>query len=200
MLKKRSIIAIVFLLLFPFFSAFAGQITIPFGKTYDYNNILVKRVIDGDTIQLVDGSRVRYSGINTPESVDRRRGVEYYGKESSNFNKQLVQGKNVRLEFDVQQKDKYGRLLAYVYVGDTFVNAELVKQGYTQASTYPPNVKYADLFRKFENEARAQGRGLWASPDLAKNEDYYVASQRSQVFHRPECPNAKDIASYNKVR
>lgn len=177
-----------------------AQVSIPFGKFYDYNNILVKKVIDGDTIQLEDSSRVRYIGINTPESVDRRRPIEALGKESAKFNKQLVQGKNVRLEFDVQKKDDYGRLLAYVYVGDTFVNAELVKQGYAQASTYPPNVKYADLFQRLEREAREAGRGLWASPALAKNEDYYIASKNSQVFHRPGCPLVNKIASYNIVR
>ena len=159
------------------------------------------RVIDGDTIQLEDGSRVRYCGINTPETKDPRRGVEYYGKEASKFNKSLVEGKNVRLEFDAQQQDKYGRLLAYVYLQDgTFVNAELVRQGYAQASTYPPNVKYADLFRKYEQEAREQGRGLWSDTKLAQKEDYYIASKNSQVFHRPECPYAGKIADYNKVR
>lgn len=166
----------------------------------DCTGILINRVIDGDTIQLEDGSRVRYIGINTPETKDPRRPVEFMGKEAYQFNKKLVEGKNVRLEFDVQQRDEYGRLLAYVYVGDTFVNAELVKQGYAQASTYPPNIKYAELFQKLEKEARENGRGLWASQSLAKNEDYYIASQNSQVFHRPDCPYASKIASYNRVK
>ena len=142
--------------------------------------------------------------------------MEYYGKEAHFFNKSLVEGKNVRLEFDVQQKDKYGRLLAYVYVQtndarnipefkdrtalELMVNAELVRQGYAQASAYPPNVKYADMFRKLEKEARAQVRGLWSSIDLAEKEDYYIASKNSQVFHRPECLYADKIAGYNKVR
>ena len=200
-----SIVTLLFFLTLPIFADqlhtdSQAQITIPFGKSYNYNNILVKRVIDGDTIQLEDGSRVRYCGIDTPETKHPQKPVQYFGKEAYLFNKKLVEGKNVRLEFDVQQKDKYGRTLAYVYVGDTFVNAELVKQGYAQASTYPPNVKYADLFRKYEQEAREQGRGLWSDTKLAQKEDYYIASKNSQVFHRPECPYASKIASYNKVR
>lgn len=114
-----------------------------------------------------------------------------------------MEGKNVRLEFDVQQKDKYGRLLAYVYAGDTFVNAELVKQGYAQITTYPPNVKYVNHFKKLEKEAREQGRGLWASakpviPGI-KKETCYTASIKSKVFHSSGCPHVKKIIESNKV-
>jgi micrococcal nuclease len=85
------------------------------------------------------------------------------GKEAAEFTRRLVQDKTVRLELDVQQRDKYGRLLAYVYLEDgTFVNAEIMKAGYAQVMTIPPNVKYQDLFLEFQREAREQGRGLWS--------------------------------------
>lgn len=124
----------------------------------------VVRIVDGDTIDVSIGGqtlRVRYIGINTPETVDPNRPVECMGKEASAANTQLVEGKRVRLEKDVSETDRFGRLLRYVYVGDLFVNAELVRQGYAQVSTFPPDVKYQDLFLKLQTEARDAGRGLW---------------------------------------
>ena len=89
------------------------------------------RVIDGDTIILNNGERVRLIGVDTPETKHPRKPVEYYGKEASAFTKKMIEGKEVRLEYDWQRKDKYGRTLAYVYLKNgTFLNAEIVKQGY----------------------------------------------------------------------
>ena len=101
----------------------------------------VKKVIDGDTIELVDGTKIRYIGIDTPETVHPSKPVEFMGKEASNFNKTLVEGQCVHLEYDVERTDKYGRTLAYVYLDTLFVNAELVKQGYAQILTIPPDVR-----------------------------------------------------------
>jgi len=131
----------------------------------------VKSVIDGDTIELENGERVRYIGIDTPETKHPSKPVQYYGKEASEANRSLVEGKEVRLEFDVQQRDKYGRLLAYVYVGDTFVNAWLVENGYAQILTIPPNVKYQDKFLELQKKARQEGRGLWGKPEAQVKED-----------------------------
>jgi micrococcal nuclease len=90
------------------------------------------------------------------------RGVEPYGKKAAEANRKLVDGKTVRLQFDVQQLDRYGRTLAYVYLEDgTFVNAWLVEHGYAQVMTVPPNVKYQELFLNLQREAREAGRGLW---------------------------------------
>ncbi|MFC2068429.1 thermonuclease family protein [Chloroflexota bacterium] len=124
----------------------------------------VVRVIDGDTIEVkIDGnlSTVRYIGIDTPETVHPTKEDEPYGKEASVRNRELVEGRIVILEKDVSETDKYGRLLRYVYVGDVFVNAELVKQGYAQVTTYPPDVKYQGIFIQLQREAREAGRGLW---------------------------------------
>jgi len=119
--------------------------------------------VDGDTAVLSTGERVRYIGVDTPEIHHPRRPVEPYAREAKEFNRRLVEGKRVRLEFDVQRYDKYERLLAYVYLEEgTFVNAELLAQGYAQLLTIPPNVKHTDLFVKLQREARKAGRGLWS--------------------------------------
>ena len=122
----------------------------------------VVRGVDGDTIELEGGQKVRYIGIDTPETVDPRRPVGCFGKEASTKNKALVEGKNVRLVKDISETDKYGRLLRYVYVGDIFVNEYLVREGYARVSSYPPDVRYRDLFREAEADARINKRGLWA--------------------------------------
>lgn len=125
----------------------------------------VVHVVDGDTIDVNLGGqvfRVRYIGVDTPETVHPSQPVECMGREASALNTQLVQGQVVRLEKDVSETDRYGRLLRYVYVGNVFVNAELVRQGLAQVSTYPPDVKYQDLFLQMQREARAAGRGLWS--------------------------------------
>ncbi len=140
--------------------------TTPISKT-----VLVMRVIDGDTIEIEGGRKVRYIGIDTPETVHPDKGVECYGIEASNKNKELVQGKKIRLEKDVSETDKYGRLLRYVWTGDTFVNDYLVKQGYAHSSTYPPDIKFQEQLRQSQREAMTNNRGLWsgcAVPSLSK--------------------------------
>ncbi|MFW6248535.1 MAG: thermonuclease family protein, partial [Bacteroidota bacterium] len=89
--------------------------------------------------------------------------VEFYGKEASDFVKKMLEGKKVKLEYDVQEKDRYGRTLAYVYLEDgTFLNAELVRQGYAQVMTIPPNVKFSELFLDLQKKAREGELGLWS--------------------------------------
>jgi len=126
----------------------------------------VVRVVDGDTIEVeLDGQRykVRYIGVDTPETRHPQQGLECFGREATEKNRELVEGKTVYLEKDVSETDRYGRLLRYVYLADgTFVNAELVRLGYAQVATYPPDVRYADLFLRLQREARQAGRGLWS--------------------------------------
>lgn len=125
------------------------------------------RIVDGDTIHVQIGStieKVRYIGVNTPEVHHPAKGEEPGGREASEVNRQLVAGKRVRLQLDVQERDRYGRILAYVWVGDLMVNAEMVRQGYAQVMTIPPNVRYQDLFLKLQRDAREAGRGLWRRP------------------------------------
>ncbi|MBI4341530.1 MAG: thermonuclease family protein [Candidatus Omnitrophica bacterium] len=140
------------------------------------SEVIVRRVIDGDTIELSDGRLIRYIGIDTPE-VRRRRGdhwvedPEPFGREAAERNRQLVEGKRVRLEFDVETHDRYGRWLAYVYLvepsgsgeptRELLVNAQLVREGFAQPMTIPPNVAHAEEFRALSREARDGRRGLW---------------------------------------
>ena len=124
----------------------------------------VVRIVDGDTIsvQLADRvEKVRYIGVNTPEIHHPIKREGPGGREAAEENQRLVGGRHVRLELDVRTRDRYGRLLAYVWAGDTMVNAELIRLGYAQVMTVPPNVRYQDLFVKLQRDAREANRGLW---------------------------------------
>jgi len=127
----------------------------------------VGRVVDGDTFVAVIGGgqdRVRVIGVNTPETVAPGRPVERYGKQASAFAKHWLTGATVRLAGDVEPRDRYGRLLAYVWLADgTFWNALLAAEGYAQQLTIPPNVAFAELLGRLVAEARASHRGLWAA-------------------------------------
>src|SRR5262245_1080343 len=125
---------------------------------------IVVRVVDGDTIHVRVDNRietVRYIGVDTPEVRHPTRGAEPGGQEASAVNRELVGGKRVRLELDVRPRDRNGRLLAYVWVVGVIVNAELVRRGYAQVMTVPPNVRYQQLFLDLQRAARQSGRGLW---------------------------------------
>lgn len=124
-------------------------------------SVLVTRVVDGDTIELETGRRVRYIGVDTPESLHPNKAVECFAKESFAKNKALVEGRRVRLEKDVSEADRYGRLLRYVYIDTLFVNDVLVREGFAHASSYPPDVKYQDKLREAEQSARHNQWGLW---------------------------------------
>ena len=117
--------------------------------------VLVSRVIDGDTIEVLGGERVRYIGIDAPETG------EYFAAEATEKTRELVEGKRVRLESDVEDRDEYGRLLRYVWRDDIMVNAELVRLGCAYSYSLVPNVKYRQLFLQSEREARELCRGLW---------------------------------------
>lgn len=130
-------------------------------------NIIVSRVVDGDTIKVQDGGEektVRLLGVNTPETVDPRKTVECYGRESSRWLKNMIEGKTVRLQADASQgdKDKYGRYLRYVWLEDnTLINAKIIEEGYGFEYTYEIPYKYWSEFRQYQNLAREEERGLW---------------------------------------
>ncbi len=170
----------------------------------------VKRVIDGDTIEVdLNGKayKVRYIGINSPEHD------QPFGDKATEANSSLVFGKTVILEKDVSETDKYGRLLRYVYVGDLFVNAHLVKFGWAQAATYPPDVKYSALFVSLEREARENNEGCWAITEETEEEPpppteeeppppptkMFVGSKKSDVYHYPNCRYVKMIKPENII-
>ena len=125
----------------------------------------VLRVVDGDTILVRDSGghteRVRYIGVDTPESVKPNTPVQCYGHEASNYNKSLVQGRTVRLVPDSEPVDKYGRSLAYVYADGKLVQSELLTGGYARTLEIPPNTSRAAQFAKLEDVAIRTNKGLW---------------------------------------
>ena len=128
----------------------------------------VVRVVDGDTIHVQLGGRrekVRYIGVDTPESVKPGTPVQCFAKRAGAFNRHLVAGERVRLVLDAEHRDRYGRLLAYVYRASdgVFVNAALVRRGYAQPLTIAPNVAHAKQFRRLAAAARHAGRGMWSA-------------------------------------
>lgn len=136
-------------------------------KQKSENTFAVKKISDGDTFWIYNGTeegqKIRLIGVDAPESrsvFKKKQG--YYGIEAKEYLTNLLKGKHVKLEYDVDRTDQYGRTLAYVYLEDgTFVNADLVKNGYAMVMTVPPNVKFADEFVKLQQEARENNRGLW---------------------------------------
>ncbi len=165
------------------------------GKSVILEEAKVARVIDGDTIELENGQRVRYIGIDTPETVDPRKPVQCFGREASSKNKELVEGETVRLEKDVSQTDKYGRLLRYVFVNDVFVNDYLVVEGFAYASTFPPDIKYQNKFLKSERQAQLDNKGLWSSCGVDSQQVQQsptdciikgnITSQGEKIYHLP---------------
>ncbi len=127
-----------------------------------YEEAVVVRVIDGDTIELEDGRRVRYIGIDTPETVHPEKDVECYGPEATARNRELVEGKNVELQAGVEESDRYGRLLRYVHVDGRFVNALLVAEGYAHASPFGNERRFRQVFAQLEQYSQLRDRGMWA--------------------------------------
>ena len=117
---------------------------------------LVTRVIDGDTVELSNGERVRLIGIDTPE-VD-----EYYYEEATTQLRTLIEGETVRMEVDTNNRDAYDRLLRYIYLGDTFVNYEMVSGGHAESYCFEPDIKYCDEFNEADEDAKENNRGMWA--------------------------------------
>ena len=144
-------------------------------QTQDQTSARVVRAVDGDTLKLANGERVRLIGVDTPEMHENpklyrdatRSGQDVQtilsmGRVAYDFTRKLVEGREVRLEFDVQQRDRYGRLLAYVYLNDgTFLNEEIIKNGYAYPMTIPPNIRHSENFKSLFEQARTKHIGLW---------------------------------------
>ncbi len=184
--------------------------TVSINDKVESDTVKVTRVVDGDTI-IVDlngvEERVRLIGIDTPESVhpDASRNLPE-GKVASEFTKSRLEGKEVKLEFDVQERDQYGRLLAYVYIDGTMFNKTLLSEGYARIATYPPNVKYVEDFTAIQKQAREGNKGLWSEETFnsevvpeVKSSGTYVGSLNSDKYHKPTCRHAKNIESFNEI-
>ncbi len=161
---------------------------------------VIIKVIDGDTVELQTGEKVRYIGVDTPESVAPNKPVECFAKEAYEKNRELVEGKSAILVKDISDKDRYGRLLRYVYVNDIFINAELVENGYAKAVAYPPDVKFVSKFNALSENAKTNNLGLWGvcekknqtktpvSPAAGCLIKGNVSANGEKIYHLPNCP------------
>lgn len=181
---------------------------------YPYGKYKVKRVIDGDTIEVdFNGTneKIRLIGIDTPESVhpDADKNVKD-GELVSDYTKEKLEGKEVALEFDAQERDHYGRILAYVWIDGEMYNKHLLNVGYAQISTYPPNIKYVDDFNAAQREARESQIGLWSEKTEVKEQDTpkqsiiplevnYIGNANTMKFHYTNCNSVDDMKESNKV-
>lgn len=162
------------------------------GAEAEQEEYAVTRVVDGDTIIVnINGKdeRLRFIGVDTPESVhpDKSKNVPY-GQVASDFTKAQLEGKSVTLEFDAQERDRYGRLLAYVYVDGKMFNETLLEEGHAKVATFPPNVKYVEGFTVRQREAREGQKGLWA-------EGLFLADEAEPRGELPEKTQGSSAAS-----
>jgi micrococcal nuclease len=141
----------------------------------------VTRVVDGDTMKVsfTEGGKVKEETIrlllvDTPESVDPEKPVQPFALDASNYAKTMLTGKDVQLELDVSERDKYGRLLCYLYIGDNMFNELLLENGYARvAYIYPPNVKYVDQFREIQKKAQQKALNIWSVENYAQEDGYH---------------------------
>ena len=186
-MKRKNIIIILFI-------AFIG---LSFAHPSSFR---VKYIFDGDTILLETGQHVRYIGIDAPEMGRDGRKDEFLARESMDFNRSLVRGRRVTLDFDLEKQDHYGRLLAYVFTekGD-MVNALLVRKGLARVMVTGSNHKYFTLLRDHQRLAISEKLGLWSRAPQGV-EPYYLGNRHSHRFHRPSCPLAGELSGHRLIR
>ena len=160
----------------------------------------VRYVYDGDTILLDGGDSVRYIGIDTPEIDHKGRKSEFMAQAARDFNIKLVKGARVKIEYDQERKDRYGRRLAYVFLenGD-MVNAILVRKGLANVMLKSPNVKYKALLLDCQREAMKERLGIWSRSPM-REEKYYLGNKNSYRFHTPDCLFGRKMSKKNVVR
>ena len=158
----------------------------------------VKWVVDGDTVVLNNGQKLRYIGIDAPELAHDGHKAEPYADESRQLNASLVNREKIRLEFDKERNDQYERLLAYVFLKDkTFVNAEILSNGYAYLLYHRPNIRHNALMLQSQRVAMSAKKGIWR--DWTEHKKNYVANKRSRRFHLPTCPFGKRIKPQNRI-
>lgn len=210
----------------------------PTQSSNTFEEVVVERVVDGDTIVVSGGQKVRLILVDTPETKHPKKGVEYFGKEASAYTTSQLTGKTVYLQKDVSETDRYGRLLRYVWiarpssnnpsndeVASLCFNATLIKNGYGKLATFPPDIKYVDLFKSLERQARQANTGLWAggtAPEAPKptpqkpvakpkasapTKTYnsnpinapYIGNSNSGKFHKRGCRSVQKMSPHNMV-
>lgn len=160
--------------------------------------VVIRKVLDGDTVVLGDGRHVRYIGINAPEIEHGTEPAEWLGPTAHRVNRTLVQGRTVRLEFETERRDQYGRWLAHIVLsGKTHVGNELVMRGLAHVLVRPPNIMHASNLRVSQRKAMAAGRGMWH--DWDRRESPCVGNRRSGRFHLKSCPYGQRTAPSNRI-
>lgn len=158
---------------------------------------VIERVVDGDTVVLEDGRRLRYIGIDAPETVHPNQEAGCYGAEASARNSELVEGREIFLEKDVGEVDRYGRLLRYVWLDEVMINELLVADGYAFSSSFPPDIGRQEELRQAQNQASQALRGLWSSCQLDTPSTGCVikgnVSGQRKLYHLPECPSYDSV-------
>jgi micrococcal nuclease len=186
-IRKPIFLAIIFVLAFCVGGARAGEW------------FAVKRVNDGDTVQLVDGRLVRFIGVNTSEIDHEHNTAEPFGFEARARNRELIGTQRIRLEFDTARFDDYGRLLAYVFLPDgSMVNEKLLQAGLAYCLYKFPNVKYEDRLLRAQREAMQARAGMWGKWPEKKGR--YIGNRNSRRFHAESCPEVKRISPRNRTR
>jgi len=173
-------------------------ILIPAGYSTAQTAYTVKWVNDGDTIVLTNGWRVRYIGIDAPEIDHENQKAQPYGYLARSFNKKLVWSQKIVLEFDEERHDRYGRLLAYIFLADgSCLNSQMLENGMAYYLYRRPNVKYEKRLLKKQQAAMKDQKGLWRNWKEVKGK--YLGNQKSRRFHQVACPNAKKIRRKNRT-
>jgi micrococcal nuclease len=168
------------------------------GETFAVEWVAVKRVNDGDTVTLADGRLVRYIGVDAPEIDHERNTAEPFGFDARSRNIELIGSRRIRLEFDIERFDDYGRTLAYVFLPDgSMVNEKLLQSGTAHCLYRMPNVKHEARLLKAQREAMQERRGMWR--EWREKEGRYVGSRNSRRFHAATCPEVKRISPKNRV-
>jgi endonuclease YncB( thermonuclease family) len=189
-MKRRSIFLIIFLALL---------FTTPTGHSSAAGKGLVTGVMDGDTIELSTGQRVRYLGLDCPERGGGNHPAEFLAEEAYHFNRDLVYGKEVLLEAGLEARDRYGRILAYVFLSDgRFVNRELVKNGLAHVLYFDSRMPHFAELLQDQREALRVGRGIWAKA-LQETDSGYRGHKETRRFHRLDCPFGKKISFRNVI-
>ncbi len=170
------------------------SVSMAFGSDWSY----VKYVNDGDTIVLKDGRKIRYIGINAPEISHDGNKSELMGNESRAFNVTLVNNKKIRLEFDQERTDKYGRILAYIFLEDgTFVNKKLIQNGFAYVLYKKPNLKYNKEFLASQLIAMTAGKGIWNTiSNISAN---FIGNKKSKRFHATTCSYGQKTGKSNVI-
>jgi micrococcal nuclease len=160
---------------------------------------VVAHVVDGDTVVLANGQKVRLLGIDAPEMEREGKPADFLAHKAKKFLAELVQGKMVRLEYDRLRYDRYGRTLAYLFLPDgTNVSREMVLQGLAHVYIVPPNMRFREELLGAQREAINAHRGIWLQA-LKQDEPHYLGNRRSLLFHRPTCHLGQNTAKANRV-